>query len=296
MTYEIANRQPGKKPSRWGAIIAWVILLIALLTMFISISSGSSTERVGGALVSSAIGFPAAWALYCRSVDRKNAIGFSGTRKPRRWATVSVAAIAILMAGGFILPSTETADIKPATVEKTEVPSTTAAKKTSGATSDDEDKAAEESRKKDAQKKAAEKSAARESEEKKAEEERLQAEREAEVERQRLEAEQAQAEAERLAEEQILQAEREAEAERVATAERERVAQEQARIEQERIQQQQIQQRAPVMPAQTTSYKNCTDVWNRIGRPIYAGEPGYVSGRGKLDGNSDGVGCEKDPR
>lgn len=45
-----------------------------------------------------------------------------------------------------------------------------------------------------------------------------------------------------------------------------------------------------------SSYANCKDVWNTLGRPIHAGEPGYVAGHGKLDGNSDGVGCEKDPR
>jgi len=45
-----------------------------------------------------------------------------------------------------------------------------------------------------------------------------------------------------------------------------------------------------------SSYANCKDVWNTLGRPIRAGEPGYVAGHGKLDGNSDGVGCEKEPR
>lgn len=45
-----------------------------------------------------------------------------------------------------------------------------------------------------------------------------------------------------------------------------------------------------------SSYANCKDVWNTLGRPIRAGEPGYVAGHGKLDGDGDGVGCEKDPR
>lgn len=45
-----------------------------------------------------------------------------------------------------------------------------------------------------------------------------------------------------------------------------------------------------------SSYANCKDVWNTLGRPIHAGEPGYVAGHGKLDGDGDGVGCEKDPR
>lgn len=45
-----------------------------------------------------------------------------------------------------------------------------------------------------------------------------------------------------------------------------------------------------------SSYANCKDVWNTLGRPIRAGEPGYVAAHGKLDGDGDGVGCEKDPR
>jgi hypothetical protein len=40
-------------------------------------------------------------------------------------------------------------------------------------------------------------------------------------------------------------------------------------------------------------YKNCTEVWAELGRPIMAGEPGFHS---KLDGNGDGVGCEQRPR
>ncbi|SES34809.1 excalibur calcium-binding domain-containing protein [Corynebacterium cystitidis] len=46
-------------------------------------------------------------------------------------------------------------------------------------------------------------------------------------------------------------------------------------------------------PSPSTTYKNCTDVWNRLGRPIYAGEAGYNH---RLDRDKDGVGCEYDPR
>lgn len=49
----------------------------------------------------------------------------------------------------------------------------------------------------------------------------------------------------------------------------------------------------PPPAAGKSSYKNCTDVWNTIGRPILAGESGYSH---KLDRDKDGVGCEKDPR
>ncbi len=41
------------------------------------------------------------------------------------------------------------------------------------------------------------------------------------------------------------------------------------------------------------TYKNCTDVWNRLGRPIYRGEPGFES---RFDADGDGVGCETRPR
>ncbi|MTD15467.1 hypothetical protein GIS00_16145 [Nakamurella sp. YIM 132087] len=45
-------------------------------------------------------------------------------------------------------------------------------------------------------------------------------------------------------------------------------------------------------PAPSVTYANCTDVWNTIGRPIRAGEPGYSR---KLDRDGDGVGCESRP-
>ena len=46
-------------------------------------------------------------------------------------------------------------------------------------------------------------------------------------------------------------------------------------------------------PAQTATYKNCTDVWNKLGRSIYARDAGFQS---KFDRDGDGVGCERDPR
>lgn len=46
-------------------------------------------------------------------------------------------------------------------------------------------------------------------------------------------------------------------------------------------------------PAQTATYKNCTDVWNRLGRSIYTRDAGFQS---KFDRDGDGVGCERDPR
>ena len=46
-------------------------------------------------------------------------------------------------------------------------------------------------------------------------------------------------------------------------------------------------------PAQTATYKNCADVWNKLGRSIYARDAGFQS---KFDRDGDGVGCERDPR
>ena len=46
-------------------------------------------------------------------------------------------------------------------------------------------------------------------------------------------------------------------------------------------------------PAPSTSYKNCTDVWNKLGRSIRPSDAGFQS---KFDGDGDGVGCENDPR
>lgn len=43
----------------------------------------------------------------------------------------------------------------------------------------------------------------------------------------------------------------------------------------------------------STYYKNCAAVWAAGKAPIHAGDPGYST---DLDGDSDGVGCEKPPR
>ena len=46
-------------------------------------------------------------------------------------------------------------------------------------------------------------------------------------------------------------------------------------------------------PAPSASYKNCTDVWNKLGRSIRPSDAGFQS---KFDRDGDGVGCENDPR
>lgn len=49
----------------------------------------------------------------------------------------------------------------------------------------------------------------------------------------------------------------------------------------------------PAQPAAPVYYANCTAVWDAIGRPLRAGEPGYEAPR--LDRNRDGIACETRP-
>ncbi|WP_053546053.1 excalibur calcium-binding domain-containing protein [Corynebacterium deserti] len=47
-------------------------------------------------------------------------------------------------------------------------------------------------------------------------------------------------------------------------------------------------------PVQTNlTYKNCTEVWNVLGRPIRQSDPGYGT---HFDRDRDGIGCESRPR
>lgn len=46
-------------------------------------------------------------------------------------------------------------------------------------------------------------------------------------------------------------------------------------------------------PPASVEYKNCKDVWQRLGRPIKRTEPGF---RPKFDADGDGTGCERRPR
>lgn len=49
----------------------------------------------------------------------------------------------------------------------------------------------------------------------------------------------------------------------------------------------------PMPKAEDVYYKNCTAVWDAVGRPINKGDPGYAK---HLDRDGDGVGCEYKPR
>jgi len=115
-----------------------------------------------------------------------------------------------------------------------------------------------------------------------------------------VEAEQKRIEAEALAE-----AEAEAKAAQLAAAqaEQERIEAERARMEREAAQQAESdRQAAAVAPPTTTDtpdesiparFRNCTHVWEVLGRPILRGERGFHDA---LDRDGDGVGCEQRPR
>lgn len=53
-------------------------------------------------------------------------------------------------------------------------------------------------------------------------------------------------------------------------------------------------QQAATVSARSASsgYSGCREVWARLGRPLYRGEPGY---RQDMDGDGDGVACEVGP-
>lgn len=309
-----------RKPSKIGAIIAWAVVIFFGLLALVSVSEGTASARIGGLFLSLAFALPAVWALYCRRRDRKAHNNYAAAaetgvnspgnpfvtremaaietprRKPRRWGRVAGASIAMALIGVLVLPTPEPVDVQPAAEEVTSLtptPTPTPDKREEEKRKADKEREAEKSRVEESKEKAAEKSAAKESEKREAEKsaareaERQAAEEAAEEQAREEEAAREQEERDRVAREE---------------AERERIAQEEAAAAAERTRIQQQQQQfvpapAPApAPAPTTSYKNCTDVWNRLGRQITPSDPGYTSGPGKLDGDSDGVGCEKDPR
>jgi hypothetical protein len=56
------------------------------------------------------------------------------------------------------------------------------------------------------------------------------------------------------------------------------------------------QQSAPApapRSAPSGGFKNCTEAWNAGAAPVYRDDPGYAP---RLDRDSDGIGCENDPR
>nr|WP_306482677.1 excalibur calcium-binding domain-containing protein [Corynebacterium riegelii] len=197
-------------------------------------------------------------AQYLTDADRVVLQGMSGVQPPRKvnrhWPVVTIGSIVALVVGTVITPLEEDGDSGSSSTPPTTVSSSVSPAAGTSAT------ALTTSADADA----------------------------VEREREAAEAEASRAEEARLAEE------REA-AERARVAEEQRLEQE--RIERERAEQEAVPQQfvAPAQAPQQPSayYRNCRAVWDAIGGPIHAGQPGYDS---HLDRDGDGVGCEKDPR
>lgn len=320
-----------RKPSRLKVVFTWIGLVFFLIA---ALGNLISPANIGGALICIAFAIPFAWAIYCRRRDKKSrellpnaptqeyfpthSFGTDPAstqvmptlhppvRTPRRWGRVATITVVVGLVGALMTPSSGPTDTEVTAAETSSPAPTTDNRAAKEAREAEESSARSSEAKKSEERKAqlAQESSARESERVKAEEEAARESERAKAEEEARERE-AQAERDRVAAEEAAAEERERVAqEEDAAAERERVAHEQAAIaEQERIRTQQQAAAAPApapapAPAasQSVTYKNCTDVWNRLGRPIHAGEPGYTAGPRKLDGNSDGVGCESDPR
>ena len=279
----------------WPKVLAWVGLVFGAIALLGSVVGGETENRLSGSLASIAILIPSAWWFFCEkrdherrdtyetSVRRNEELtrylgpqdqvildGMGEVEPPkkinRRWPLVGMTSFILFLLGGILAPPAESGSESNAetstssTSHKTTSSMTTASSPTTNATEDtrkaEEAMRSEEAKRSEDARRSAEAKARQEEEARRAEEQRLSA----------------QAEAERA---------------------RSGAVQEGVPPAEPNTQPQGLV--APA-PQQQTSYANCKDVWNSIGRPIYAGEPGYTSGRGKLDGNSDGVGCESDPR
>ena len=274
----------GQKPKAWKRILAWCGFLWGFLSILVGVVDGGSfAEAAGFILFGLAFFAPSAWWMYCTAKDEKAfrqyretlqtnenlaqfltdadrvvLQGMSGVQPPRKvnrhWPVVTIGSIVALVVGTVITPLEEDGDSAPSSTPPTTVSSSVSPAAGTSAT------ALTTSADADA----------------------------GEREREAAEAEASRAEEARLAEE------REA-AERARVAEEQRLEQE--RIERERAEQEAVPQQfvAPAQAPQQPSayYRNCRAVWDAIGGPIHAGQPGYDS---HLDRDGDGVGCEKDPR
>ena len=256
---------------------------LGFLSILVGVVDGKSVaEAAGFILFGLAFFIPSAWWMYCTGKDEKAfrqyretlqtnenlaqflteadrlvLQGMSGVQPPRKvnrhWPVVTIGSIVALVVGTVIMPLEDEGDSAPSSTPPTTVSSSVSPAASTSATSVTTSADAD----------AAEREAAEAAEASRAEEARLAEEREA--------------------------------AERARVAEEQRVEQE--RIERERAEQEAVPQQfvAPMQAPQQTStyYRNCRAVWDAIGGPIYAGQPGYDS---HLDRDGDGVGCEKDPR
>ncbi|WP_052203469.1 excalibur calcium-binding domain-containing protein [Corynebacterium riegelii] len=274
----------GEKPKTWKRILAWGGFLWGFLSILVGVVDGGSfAEAAGFILFGLAFFAPSAWWMYCTAKDEKAfrqyretlqtnenlaqfltdadrvvLQGMSGVQPPRKvnrhWPVVTIGSIVALVVGTVITPLEEDGDSGSSSTPPTTVSSSVSPAASTSAVF--VTTSADEGA--------------------------------AEREREAAEAEASRAEEARLAEE------REA-AERARVAEEQRLEQE--RIERERAEQEVVPQQfvAPAQAPQQPSayYRNCRAVWDAIGGPIHAGQPGYDS---HLDRDGDGVGCEKDPR
>lgn len=285
-----------RSPGLFGQSVAWLAVAWGVLCVLAGALSYDDLPGMAAmVLVGLAFLIPSLWWLRCASKDRKavqhyedtvrtNAylaqflteadqvvIQGMGTPHPprktqRHWPGVIALSAVLFIASVILMPVEEDpAPTEPVanTTTSSSVRSTT---RSSAALSTTRNTEAEASRASAAAASRSAEAAAREAAEREA------AEREA---------------AERARAEEAARLQREAE-----EAERARIA-EQQRLEQEQQHQFVAPARAPEPAPAAAYYKNCTAVWNAIGSPIYAGQPGYDS---HLDRDGDGIGCERDPR
>lgn len=286
-----------RAPGLFGQSVAWLAVAWGVLCI---LAGALSYDDLPGMAAMIALGLafliPSLWWLRCASKDNKAVKHYEDTvrtnaylaqflteadqvviqgmgtphpprKTPRHWPGVIALSAVLVIVALILMPVEETpapAEPVASTTTSSSVRSTT---RSSAALSTTRNTEAEASRASAAAASRSAEAAAREAAEREA------AEREA---------------AERARAEEAARLQREAE-----EAERARIA-EQQRLEQEQQQHQFVAPaRAPEPAPAAAYYKNCTAVWNAIGSPIYAGQPGYDS---HLDRDGDGIGCERDPR
>lgn len=276
-----------RTPGLFGQSVAWLTVICGGLWILAGMSGDQEPAgMVALALVGLAFLIPSLWWLRCASKDNKAVKHYEDTvrtnaylaqflteadqvviqgmgtprppeKTPRHWPGVIALSAVLFIASVILMPVEEDPAPTEPVANTTTSSSATSSTRSSAALSTTRNTEAEASR-------ASAAAASRSAEA---------AEREA---------------AERARAEEAARLQREAE-----EAERARIA-EQQRLEQEQQQHQFVAPaRAPEPAPAAAYYKNCTAVWNAIGSPIYAGQPGYDS---HLDRDGDGIGCERDPR
>ena len=286
-----------RAPGLFGQSVAWLAVAWGVLCILAGVFDDQEPAGMAAmVLVGLAFLIPSLWWLRCASKDKKAVQHYEDTvrtnaylaqflteadqvviqgmgtphpprKTPRNWPCVIVLSAVLFIASVILMPVEEDPAPTEPVANTTTSSSATSSTRSSAALSTTRNTEAEASRSSAAAASRSAEAAAREAAEREA------AEREA---------------AERARAEEAARLQREAE-----EAERARIA-EQQRLEQEQQQHQFVAPaRAPEPAPAAAYYKNCTAVWNAIGSPIYAGQPGYDS---HLDRDGDGIGCERDPR